>query len=432
MRATFRYLLCAVALSLLGCGKTLDSTRLDAPPEAGVAARETPRPPVPDLSAADDQAVIGASAAPDPESALQRGAGSYVYSRDPQRLAKEVAAACEGARRAGAKGFLRSLVADLYFSGVHPAAATEALLGSDCGSTAEIVEEMIAQGGAEAQEPVVERARRLKGKRAARQLESAAAAGLARRAGLAEVVSAPEEEPRPGYGMLYFPSVGEGSKLVTAMALNRLYEEAVPGYGVYTFILSGQGAVAPKGGDAARYSELFRMLETYVSVREEENGEPSAAAHVFLVPIKATQAGMPLIDQSAPELSDAMRGQLVQALRGIGQRNLAVRLERGAGPFLVATLEPTLMPPGPRAPWLIADLSALGPEHIYGVVDAFDRPIPEELSGRVESLSLIRKRLLELPVQPASAQGGKPGAASWVFYLGGQAPRAALASPDYS
>lgn len=354
----------------------------------------------------------------DPAQSLRVGAGSYIYSHDPRQLEREVSQACEGARSRGESEILRALVADLDFSAVHPAAATQALLKGNCGGVSDVVEEMVAQGGREALDAVVERARMIEGERASRQIESAAAAGLARRTGLAEVEQGLAQEDPPSYGMLYFPSVAEGSKLVTAVALNRLYEEAIPGYGIYTFVLSGRGFTHPRGEDVARYSEFFRMLETYVSAADGEDGGPSAEAHVFLVPINPERIGTPLVDQSAADLADVMRRHLIQTLRHEGHRALAARLDKGAGPFLVATLEPSLLPSDSTVPWLITDLSDLGPENVYGVVDAFDRPIPAEMSGRPESLSLIRERLLGLPVRAAGNQGVKVDASTWVFMLG--------------
>jgi len=223
-----------------------------------------------------------------------------------------------------------------------------------------------------------------------------------------------------GYGMLYFPSAGQSVQLVTDIALNRLYEDALPGYGLYTFVLLGAGFERAGGEDLERHRELFRMIETYVAA-SGTTSEPSAEAHVFLVPIRAGRSpAAPLMDLAAVDLSDLMRRRLGELLRQRGQVRLAVRIERGAGPFLVSGLESSLLPPDGEAPRLVADLSGLGPEHLYNLVDAYDRDIPPELSGRPESLSALRQRLLELSLKSRSASGPGRGEADgkrWIFLI---------------
>lgn len=220
--------------------------------------------------------------------------------------------------------------------------------------------------------------------------------------------------------MLYFPSAGQGVQLVTDIVLNRLYEEALPGYGLYTFVLLGAGFERASGDDLARHSELFRMIETYV-VTSGEAEAASAEAHVFLVPIRAGRSPTaPLMELAAVDLSDLMRRQLGELLRQRGQARLAARIERGAGPFLVAGLEPSLLPPDEEAPRLVADLSGLGPEYLYNLVDAYDRDIPTELSGRPESLSALRQRLLDLSLKPRPTGGDSGREADgkrWIFLI---------------
>jgi len=222
-----------------------------------------------------------------------------------------------------------------------------------------------------------------------------------------------------GYGMLYFPSAGQGVQLVTDIVLNRLYEEALPDYGLYTFVLLGAGFERASGEDLTRHSELFRMIETYVVTPGTTEG-PSTGAHVFLVPIRAGRSpAAPLMDLVAVDLSDLMRRRLGELLRQRGQSRLAARVERGAGPFLVAGLEPSLLPLDGEAPRLVADLSGLGPEHLYGLVDTYDRDIPIELSGRPESLSALRRRLLELSLksQSAGGSGREADGKRWIFLI---------------
>jgi hypothetical protein len=79
-----------------------------------------------------------------------------------------------------------------------------------------------------------------------------------------------------------------------------------------------------------------------------------------------------------------MRRDFAAYLRAGGQIALAQRLDRGAGPFLVSSLEPRLVPADAWRPRMFVDLSEIGPEYMYSVVDAYDRPIPAEQVGRVE------------------------------------------------
>lgn len=346
------------------------------------------------------------------------GPAAVLYSQNPLPLRREVATACARSRVANDRRFLRSLVADLYFSGVDPAAATEALLLGECGTLPEILTEMVAQGGPASRDPVSARARAVAGPGAGRRIDAAVTAGLARYASKPDIESAPASETPPAYGMLYFPSVGEGARIDTSMALNQLYEDGIPGYGIYTFVLPGHDLSPASGAAAARTRELLRIIETYVATTETEGGGPSAAAHVFLIPVNAAKQGAPLIDQIATDLSRHMHRQFSQSLHLEGQARLAARLEKGDGPFLITTLEPRLVSSDPSAPRLVADLSRLGPEYLYGIVDAYDRPIPPDASGRPESLRLIRKRLLNLPPPPAETLDASGEQPSWLFGLG--------------
>ena len=396
------WLLIPLLLSMVGCGVTARSVS------------------VPNDAAAPGQSTRSVSGGEDAARARLAADGevpdAYLYSRDPERLARELRLVCARADPSGR--FLRGLVADLYFSEVPPAVATGALLDADCANPSEIVEEMLARGGAESREGVLDQVRQRLGNGVARQIESAAAAGLARHAGRQEVAAMPLSGDSADHGMLYFPSAGQGSRLVTAMALNQLYEETLPGYGVYTFVLMGGGFDRSAGADMARYSELFRMIETYVSGARDEHTPPSSEAHVFLIPIRPGDPAAALVDQADSDLSDLMRRHFGEILRHAGHRRLAARLEQGAGPFLVAASEPRLLPSTPNSPRLVVDLSGMGPEHIYGIVDAYDRPISAGMRGRSESLGAIRERLLGLPVAE--------GEAGWIFVIGPLADR----SPD--
>lgn len=410
-RAASRWLLPGLFLLLAGCGTLQPSATENAADNVrdGVTRRfPMPLPEAPSvLSGGDRFADVSGEA----------GAVANLYSPDPLRLRKQVADACGDPRAVGDRHFLRSLVADLYFSGVDPATGTEALLLGKCGTLADILTEMVARGGPGSLDPIVARARAIHGPGAARNIQSAAKAGLARHSSMTE--SDPQREELLAYGMLYFPSTGDFSRLDSAMALNRLYEDAIPGYGIYTFVLLGRGAANASASDAARYRELFRVIETYVTTSDEDNAGPTPATPAFLVPISAENLGRPLIEQVAVDLSEHMRRHLGQSLRREGQAPLAATLDKGAGPFLVSTLEPRFTPTGQDSPRLVADLSTIGAEYLYGIVDAYDRPIPLDVSGRVESLLLIRERLLGLPMQPVITSDLKTKIQSaWVFMIG--------------
>lgn len=410
-----RWLLSSLFSLLAGCGalQTVDEVKPVADRARDELAR---RPPLAQWDAPG--AADGDQAAPTASPRQDIGTNPRVYSQDPLQLRKEVVDACGGSRPATDRHFLRSLVADLYFSGVDPATGTEALLLGNCGTLADILGEMVARGGQESFDPVVARAHSIQGPGASRKITAAARAGLARHAMMRDTESTLPGEETPAYGMVYFPSAGEFSRLDTAIALNRLYEDAIPGYGIYTFVLFGRGGVNPSASDAARYHELFRVIETYVSTTDENTG-PSPTTPAFLIPISPKRSGGALGEQVALDLSEQMRRQLGQFLRHDGQTRLATSLDRGAGPFLVSALEPRLTPMDQVSPRLVADLSTIGPEYLYGIVDAYDRPIPPEASGRIESLILIRDRLLGLSLKPAITQDLKTKLKNtWVFMLG--------------
>jgi hypothetical protein len=125
-----------------------------------------------------------------------------------------------------------------------------------------------------------------------------------------------------------------------------------------------------------------------------------------------------------------MRRELAAYLRRSGQPVLAERLDSAPGPFLVSSLEPRLIPGSPLAVRLIVDLSGIGPEYMYSIVDAYDREIPPKLAGRVESLLAVRQRLTGLFPGGRIEGGAQPPAGDWVFILGRQAATQADDRPE--
>ncbi len=343
------------------------------------------------------------------------------FSPTQPDLGREVALICGSARISKQKDPLPTLVTDLYLSNVDPALATEALLQGDCGTLAEIVRELVAQGGNEVVAAVVGRALFLGGPSSEATIRAAASSGLNR-----DLVS-PVQRSEPAleatslaYSMAYFPSRGAESGVATATVVDTLYSNATPGYGVYTFVLPGAGFDPAKEADRARYAELLRVIETYVLAGEQGARGPRAEAHAFLVAIRPDRQGAKLSEQTAPELSTAMRADLIDYLRRRNQPALAARLETLPGPFLVSSLEPRLLPTNELAPRLVTDLSMVGPEYLYAVVDAYDRALPPEQQGRPEALGGIRERLLALFSRKAAAEDLSPSIKdAWVFRLGG-------------
>jgi hypothetical protein len=340
------------------------------------------------------------------------------------RLRLDVAERC--ARRPAGEALAREMSADLYARGVHPADATDALILGRCGDLQTIVRELVAQGGESALPLVVERAIALSGVGSELIIEQAAAEGLAEHRAAA---MAREQDSIAGrlagssmdYAMVYFPLGGSGNDTQRDSNLRKLFGAATPGYGVYTYILHGAPAAGGEAGDAPTYRELLRVIETYVLAADNGAALPDPAAHTFLVPVHSERGGATLAERAGPELSTQMRVDFADYLRGRGQLELAQRLRQAPGPFLVSSLEPRLIPVDSRATRLLVDLSGVGPEYMYSVVDAYDRRIPDALVGQVESLSAIRERLIEMFPDPGiDAQAAPAPAGGWLYLLGGQ------------
>ena len=362
-------------------------------------------------------------------------------SQDPVTLRNEVGLRCGRARVEGDEGALAPLVTDLYLSGVDPALGTEALILGDCGPLALIVREMVAQGGEQVVSSVVGRALFLGGPGAEAIIESAASAGLERNlAGLgggapAGAGAGPGRAGSLSYAMAYFPSRA-AAEMETADAVNTLYSNATPGYGIYTFVLLGPqgggdsagGSGSQSGADAGsdigpgeltRYDELMRVIETYVLAADEGSRAPSPYTHAFLVAVHPELEPQDLAAQTGSELSAPIRRDFSRYLEARGEASLARRLETRPGPFLISSLEPRLLPSSAVSPRLVVDLSDIGGEYMYAVVDAYDRPVPAERAGRPESLDAVRERLLGLFTRSVPPEDLDARIAdAWVFRVG--------------
>ncbi|NCA69582.1 MAG: hypothetical protein EOM91_05635 [Sphingobacteriia bacterium] len=352
-----------------------------------------------------------------------------LFSPDPELMRAEVAAECRAVRAMGLTDGLSPLVVTLYLSVADPAEATAALIGGDCAPVDEIVREMIAKGGPEVAPAVLAGARMSNPGGNRRALDVAAAQGLTRHAAARGLDVGPVRGTRH-QAMAYHPSVAEAARVRRSEGQDQqLYRQAVPGFGVYTFVLIGADLEGFSVADHFRHRELFRLIETYAPGQGADPIAPSPGMHVFLVPVDAELSVAPLSSQVSADLADRMRLALIAELNRRGQARVAERLARARGPFLVASLGPTLLSEALDRPLLIADLSALGAEHLYGVVDAFDRAIPPESSGTMASLSAIRERLQAVVPGGSDARAGAAAAdEEWIFMVE-SAPEASAESP---
>jgi hypothetical protein len=338
-------------------------------------------------------------------------------------LRREVAMLCaDRPQRITERSLLRGVVADMDAQGMPPDLVVDALIVGRCGDLADIVTEVVARGGEAAALPVMERAIALAGRASRLVVERAAAQGLVL-AGRVRVADSGGTPALAGagddYTMLYFP-LGGGVDVSDTVGVNlaQLLGNAEPGYGIYTYILYGGQGDAER---LASYRELLRVIETYVLAAGAERVRPDPGAHTFLVPVYASRAGTTLLERTGPELAVAMRDELAAALRRRGEDALAMRLATAPGPFLVSSLEPRLVPGGAQAPRLLVDLSSIGPEYMYSVVDAYDREIPPDAAGRVDSLLAVRGRLIGLVGERRVDPDALPGGSDWVFLLGQRA-----------
>ena len=425
-------------LTLAGCATRLPAwARIGPAPAAAPTATtadavSTPTPAAtpPDLSAPPapqwrtTREALGLNTpAAEPVAVGEGGPIFTPFSQTLPELRREVALICGSARINKQQDSLKPLVTDLYLSNVDPAFATEALIQGDCGSLAAVVRELVAQGGNTVVAAVLNRAIFLSGPGAEGTIRAAASSGL--KQDLVTPVQRSEPTLDTGtlaYSMAYFPSQAAAYGVASAAAPGTLYSNATPGFGIYTFVLLG-GAFDPTVEDhRARYAELLRIIETYVLAGAATPQNPTPEAHAFLIAIRPEEDDdTTLIERSGPELSAGMRSDLSHYLRSRNQAELAERLTLLPGPFLISSLEPRLLPSTAAAPRLVTDLSTIGTEYLYAVVDAYDRPVPADQQGRPEGLTAIRDRLLGLFSRKVSAVDLSPALKdAWVFRLGAQ------------
>lgn len=199
---------------------------------------------------------------------------------------------------------------------------------------------------------------------------------------------------------------------------------------IHTFVLFGNGdARQAQQVRPWRHTELelLRLIDTYVTEMDAALGYGQAARHEFLIAVYDGLDTLPLIERSAPDLTDRSRQALAGRLDARDQAALAQRLRTAPGPFLVSRTKGELLPAADDAGLLLADLSAVGPEYLFPVMDAYDRP----LSATGESALLeLRQRLGRLALPLAVAPQGVDKQRQWVYFL--DASGASLATTEQS
>ncbi|EIC22664.1 hypothetical protein Thi970DRAFT_02942 [Thiorhodovibrio frisius] len=198
---------------------------------------------------------------------------------------------------------------------------------------------------------------------------------------------------------------------------------------VYTYVLYGIGD--GKSSQATRpwrhtEFELLRLIDTYVlsagalGTEEPEKKGSVPTRHEFFVPVYDGLGTLPLSERSAPDLADAARQALAQRLDARRYAVLASQLRTAPGPFLISRTTSDLVPDQENGALLLADLSKIGPEHLYRVVDTYDRPVSASAAGTDAALSELRQRLARLE----SPLGGV-GENQWVQLIEASAVRPA-------
>jgi hypothetical protein len=94
-----------------------------------------------------------------------------------------------------------------------------------------------------------------------------------------------------------------------------------------------------------------------------------------------------------------------------------------------------MIPMNEKVPLLIVDLHDLGPEYMYSLVDAYDRPIPGDLVGRPESLAALERRIQQIfPSRRIDSGAAPPPSGNWTWLIGasGQTRAAPLAADGTS
>lgn len=224
------------------------------------------------------------------------------------------------------------------------------------------------------------------------------------------------------YAMAYFPAPS-GVRVERANHIGALYGDARAGYGLYSFLLGGP-VEARSSEDVAGYAELLRAIETYVL---DPSGDVprGAGRHGFLVQVDPLRTDQDLYAQVTPGLSLQIQSALARQLRLHGQVELADRLDASTGPFLVTSLRPSLLPVDELQPLLVVDLTQVGPEYMYSLVDVYDRPVPGDLVGRAESLSVLARRLQQMfPSRQVDRSAAPPPSGGWIWLIGEPGQRA--------
>ncbi|WPL16691.1 hypothetical protein Thiowin_01660 [Thiorhodovibrio winogradskyi] len=215
-----------------------------------------------------------------------------------------------------------------------------------------------------------------------------------------------------GDTLAIFPPLSAAERL-------RMGSEYRPG-AVHTYVLYGVGD--GQGSQQTRpwghtELELLRLIDTYVistgviSTGEVSSHGESSTRHEFLIPVYAGLESLPLTERSAPELADAAREALAAWLAQRQHLALADRLRSAPGPFLISRTVFDLVP-AQDSDVLLTDLSNMGPEYLYPVVDAYDRRVSEAAAEADAALVELRQRLARL-----GHSSGNHGDEQWLYLL---------------
>lgn len=227
--------------------------------------------------------------------------------------------------------------------------------------------------------------------------------GLARgdrQDGLGRVGAEPGPSARRSYRyhMAYYATRARKAPVAVASKAQPLYQSAAPGYGLYTFVLIRADFSSLPAVDLERHQELLRVIEHYILAPDSGLASPPPAAHAFLlaVPLVGPDSGFGHRTKdfaAAKILSSAMQVDLAAYLCQRNEGVPARRLLSGTGPFLLTSAEPRLVPLANDGDRLLVDLSQVGVEHLYSILDAYDRVEPGDGPEGKGGVAALAKRL---------------------------------------
>lgn len=154
------------------------------------------------------------------------------------------------------------------------------------------------------------------------------------------------------------------------------------GYHTYTYVFLGPPAqeADQKTKQTARNRALLQAI-TQTAPAAGAQAETPAQANLFCFPAKSDKPGRePRIDNYDPKLANEYRGNFDFRLRG-GHRGrlLGMKLENGAGPFLITILAP--MHQTRDTNLVVTELTATDPAKMAAVVAAYRQTSGEDVEA---------------------------------------------------